>query len=644
MEDDDLVYAIEEFGPEVMAHLFQHGPLHSLVSLALERTAVFQDAVAADVRGHDHNRVFEIHDAALSVGQPPVVQNLQHDVEDVVMGLIDLVEEDHRIGTPPDGLSQLSALFVTDVARRRADQPGNGVPLLVFRHINADHRALVVEEKFGQRPRQLRFADAGRAQKDERADGAVRVFQPRTRADDGFGHRRHGLVLADHAAMQLLFEAEQLLYFAFEQPRHRDASPPADDLGGVLFVDFLFNQAKFALFFRQHLFLGFQPPLELGQFAVAQLGGAVEVVLALGLLDLDAGLFNLLAQASQSLYRMFLSLPLGAERVRLRPHLGKLFFELLQPFARRGVGLLLQRLAFDFELHDATRDFVQPRRHRIDLGSQFRGGLVNQVNRLIGQEPVGDVAAPEHGGGDQRRVLDPNAVMHLVTLLQPAQDRYRVLDRRLLDLDWLETAFERGVLLNVFAVFVERRRADAVQFAAREHRFEQVSGVHRAFGAARADHRVQFVNEEDDFALALLNLFQHGLQTFFEFSAVLRAGDKRAHVESDDLFAFQTFGHVAAHDALGQPLDNGGFADARFADQYRIVFGSAREHLYRPADLVVAADDGIELALFGEPRQVAAVALQRLVSRLRVLRRDALAAAHLLQRPHQSLARDAGFV
>src|SRR6266511_1692996 len=163
MEDDDLVYAIEEFGPEVMAHLFQHRPLHSLVSFALECAAVFQDAVAADVRGHDHNRVFEIHDAALSVGQPPVVQNLQHDVEDVVMSLIDLVEEDHRIGTPPDGLSQLSALFVTDVAWRRADQPGHGVPLLVFRHINTDHRALVVEEKFGQRPRQLRFADAGRS-------------------------------------------------------------------------------------------------------------------------------------------------------------------------------------------------------------------------------------------------------------------------------------------------------------------------------------------------------------------------------------------------------------------------------------------------------------------------------------------------
>src|SRR5262245_42524030 len=224
--------------------------------------------------------------------------------------------------------------------------------------------------------------------------------------------------------------------------------------------------------------------------------------------------------------------------------------------------------------------------------------------------------------------------MHLVALLQPAQDRDRVFDRRLLDRRRLEAAFERGVFLDVFAVFVERRRADAVQFAAREHRLEQVARVHRAFGPARADHRVQFVNEEDDFALALLNLFQDGLQTLFEFSAVLRAGDQCAHVESDDLFVFQTFGNVAAHDALGQPFNDGGLADAGFADKRRIVFGPARENLDGPADLVVAPYYRVELALFGEPRQVAAITLQRLVSRLGVLRGDALAAAHLLQRPH----------
>jgi len=51
--------------------------------------------------------------------------------------------------------------------------------------------------------------------------------------------------------------------------------------------------------------------------------------------------------------------------------------------------------------------------------------------------------------------------MQLIFLLQSAQYRDRVLDRRLADEDGLEAPRESRVLLDVLAVFVERRRADA---------------------------------------------------------------------------------------------------------------------------------------------------------------------------------------
>ena len=75
-------------------------------------------------------------------------------------------------------------------------------------------------------------------------------------------------------------------------------------------------------------------------------------------------------------------------------------------------------------------------------------------------------------------------------------------DRRLADEHRREAPLERRVLLDVLAVLVERRRADAAQLAAREHRLEQVRRVDRALGRARADDRVQLVDEEDDPALA----------------------------------------------------------------------------------------------------------------------------------------------
>ena len=74
----------------------------------------------------------------------------------------------------------------------------------------------------------------------------------------------------------------------------------------------------------------------------------------------------------------------------------------------------------------------------------------------------------------------------------------------------------------------------------------------------------------------------------------------------------EPFGHVAADDALGQALDDGGLADAGLADQHRVVLGAPRQHLDDAANLLVAADDRIELALRGQLGQVAAIAFQGL--------------------------------
>src|SRR6185436_1371041 len=50
------------------------------------------------------------------------------------------------------------------------------------------------------------------------------------------------------------------------------------------------------------------------------------------------------------------------------------------------------------------------------------------------------------------------------------------------------------------------------------------------------------------------------------FAPVLRAGDQGTHVHRNDSLVLQTFGHVAADDSQCQTFDDGGLADARFAD------------------------------------------------------------------------------
>ena len=321
--------------------------------------------------------------------------------------------------------------------------------------------------------------------------------------------------------------------------------------------------------------------------------------------------------------------------------IGELLLEFAEPLLRRLVALLAQRLALDLELHDAALELVELRRHRVDLHAQLRRGFVDQIDRLVGQESIGDVPVRQHGGRDERGVLELHPVVDLVALAQAAQDADGVLDRRLADHHGLESPLERRVLLDVLAVLVERRGADGVQLAPGQHRLQHVGRVHRPFGCAGADHRVQLVDEEDDLSLRVGDLLEHGLQPLLELAAVLGSGDQRPHVERDDAFVLEAFGHVAAFDAAREPLDNRGLADAGLSDEHGVVLRAAGEHLDDAANLLVAADDRVELLLARHPRQIAPVLLQRLVRAFRVLAGHALRAADAGERREDRVARDA---
>ena len=138
------------------------------------------------------------------------------------------------------------------------------------------------------------------------------------------------------------------------------------------------------------------------------------------------------------------------------------------------------------------------------------------------------------------------------------------------------------------------------------------------------------------------DLVQHRLQPLLELAAELRAGDQRAEVERQQPLVLQRLRHVALDDALRQALDDRGLADAGLADQHRVVLGAPRQHLDGAADLLVAADHRIELALLRRRGQVARILLQRVVAVLGGRRGRRPALADLLDRAVQRLRGHAG--
>ena len=126
-----------------------------------------------------------------------------------------------------------------------------------------------------------------------------------------------------------------------------------------------------------------------------------------------------------------------------------------------------QVILFIDELHNAALEFVNFGGHGIDFHAQAGGGFIDEVDGLIRQKAIRDIPIREHRGSYDGGVFDPHAVMHFVALFQAAQNGDRIFHCRFADENRLEAAFERGILLDIFSIFVKSGSADGAQLAAR---------------------------------------------------------------------------------------------------------------------------------------------------------------------------------
>src|SRR5262249_20104345 len=94
---DRLVDPVQELGLEMRAPRLVDALEEPLALLLAKR----DDVLAPDVRSHDQDDVAEVDRAALAIGEPAVVEDLQEDVEHVRVRLLDLVEQEHAVRPPP---------------------------------------------------------------------------------------------------------------------------------------------------------------------------------------------------------------------------------------------------------------------------------------------------------------------------------------------------------------------------------------------------------------------------------------------------------------------------------------------------------------------------------------------------------------
>ena len=422
---------------------------------------------------------------------------------------------------------------------------------------------------------------------------------------------------------------QELLAFALQQLRYRDARPPGHHLGDLVLAHVVPEER--ILLFGGLALLAFQLLLELGELPVFQGRSLVEVVLVLGLFDLLLDGFDLLPELLNLVDALLLVLPVGLHGVEGVPEGGELLADLHQVFEGRLIGLLAEGRLLDLQLHDLPGDLVHLRGHGVYLRLDHGAGFVHEIDGLIRQKPVGDVAVREHGGSDQGFVPDLHAVEDLVPGLQATEDGDGVLHAGFRHQHRLEPALQSRVLLDVLSILVQRGGADAVELTPGQHGLENVAGIHGALGLARAHDGVELVDEQDDLPLAMLDFGKDGFQPFLELAPVFCSGHQGAHIQGEQLPVLQIVGHVAPADSLGEALRDGGLAHAGFADEAGVILGLPGQDADDAADLGIPADDRVQLLVLGEGRQILTVLLQHVVGVLGVVGVHLASAPDLLQ-------------
>src|SRR5215470_17330877 len=215
---------------------------------------------------------------------------------------------------------------------------------------------------------------------------------------------------------------EKLFLLALEHPVDRDSGPSRNHLGDMVGGHRLLDHGGLTLGCLQLLefLLKSRNPLML------ELAGTLVFAAARRIGKLDAKLVKLGLEFLRVGELCLFGLPTARDIRRFLLEVPKLSFQYLETGAETCVVLSSERLLLDAQAHDLAVDGVELFGLGIDLHPEPGRGLVDEIDRFVGKEAIRDVAVRKRGGGDDRRVGDPDTVMLLVLLLEAAQDRYRI--------------------------------------------------------------------------------------------------------------------------------------------------------------------------------------------------------------------------
>ena len=198
---------------------------------------------------------------------------------------------------------------------------------------------------------------------------------------------------------------------------------------------------------------------------------------------------------------------------------------------RSFIAFFFHCLTFNLQLNQTAVQLIDDFRLRVDFNFDFGSCFINQINGLVRQKSIGDVAMAKLCRCHDGRIGNVNAVVNFVLFLQATQNGNGSLHTGLAHQDLLKTALKGGIFFDVLTIFVQGGGTHTVQLTPCQCRLEHVARVHGTFRLASAHHGVQLIDEHNGLTFIFGQLVQDRFKALFKLSAKLCAGEQGCHVQ-----------------------------------------------------------------------------------------------------------------
>ena len=484
---------------------------------------------------------------------------------------------------------------------------------LKFRHVDGDEIALAAVEKIGERKRGFSFADAAGADKHEDADRLDGIVHAGAVCGNALGDRFEGVVLADDPGCHEIFQVQSTVLISSCCILPTGMPVQAEMTSPTICVSTQTRMSGESPCNASSSAFSFSSSARRAAESVAGLSGrscrgrhARGAAAAERWRRPNGSSFELRANVADARNERQFFIAAFFESLEARGDFRFLLGDGGEAFGMIDAdsGFAFEDALLDFEVVDLAQGVFDHRRRGVLSEREARACGVHYADGFVRKLAACEIAMGELCGGADRFVKNSHVVVFLERANDAAQHDHALFFGGLFDFDNLEAASKRGIFFEEFFVFGPGGGGDRAQFAASQCRLEKIRGIALPCRAAGADHGVGFVNEENDGRRRGFHLFDQPLEAILEFAFDAGASLQEREIERADGDVLERRRNIACCNTQRKTFDDGGLAHARFTGEDGIVLTATSKNVDDLADLVIAAEDGVDLPGFGIRREI----------------------------------------